>query len=640
MTNARKRNAFFSWVSSLTLMQEAYVGMGVSLFIVAIVAGSGLVRILLIIGGGVLTWLVLRSFLHYSAQRTAEEESQHEEKEKNSTVKKLFFDDFQASGSQYKIQFVDEGDTQHQQTEIKAPSQKKATHTMLEWDVNAFVENIEPSRDSGPRGEFTVLTLRILSVIKEVSFAHTVALFWVNRDKQHLVLENVVTDSTLFIPHRRLELGNDYISQVAHTGKPLLANFVAEASQQEVLPYYTAKEQIRTFLGIPVFYPGQTTASTQPIAVLTVDCCEEDAYGNETIALMAHFAKLLSTLLVSYTAKYDLLQDAEVLQALARFRQRLEEDFSVPVVARTLAEETSRLVPWDYIAVVLHDDTRKEWLVHHVLNRMNDAYVPLLSEVDIDTSVVGKVVQSGNAQVVENVQMLHQPRFYPAERCNSEGALMAIPINSLTRCYGALVVESKDSRRYAENDVAMLRKFTDVASWALETLSLLEITNKYLSLDETTGVATRKTFMDRLHEEVQRAHDFGDELSVVMIALDRVDEHLNRYGKEAFDLVLQNVGRIIKSAVRPYDIVGRFDFNCFAAALISTTPNEAALWAEKVRKNVASNIINIENKNFSVTVSVGVAGVLEHMSDMELLENATRALTKAREAGGNILRVF
>jgi diguanylate cyclase (GGDEF)-like protein len=218
--------------------------------------------------------------------------------------------------------------------------------------------------------------------------------------------------------------------------------------------------------------------------------------------------------------------------------------------------------------------------------------------------------------------------------------MLIVPLNSLSRCYGALVVESKDPKTYSEADIKLVQKLTETSSWALEILSLTEVMNNYVSLDETTGVSTRKSFMGRLQEEVQRANDFSNELSIVMISIDRKDDHMSRHGRDAFDFILQNVGRMIKVSIRPYDVIGRFDFNCFVVLLANTTSNEASLWAEKIRKNVASNILNIDNKSFSVTISVGVAGAVEEASDVDLLENADRVLRKAVEAGGNIVRVY
>jgi GGDEF domain-containing protein len=73
---------------------------------------------------------------------------------------------------------------------------------------------------------------------------------------------------------------------------------------------------------------------------------------------------------------------------------------------------------------------------------------------------------------------------------------------------------------------------------------------------------------------------------------------------------------------------------------VSTEAKEAHLWAEKLRKNIASNIINVDQKSFSVTVCIGVCGAVSETSDIELLENASQTLKKAVEAGGNVVRVY
>ena len=468
-------------------------------------------------------------------------------------------------------------------------------------------------------------------------FAYTVALFWVNREKQQLVLESYLSDSGQFMKNRRLSIGSDLVSQIAISGKPQIVNYVNALGQSDILPYYETIEAVKTFVGIPIFYSG---ASQDPVAVLVLDCLESDAYGNETITSLAQIAKLISTLTRSYTSKYDLLLDSEVLRSINRVREQLSMEFDAHSITRSLAEEVSRLIPWDYVAVVLFDDNRKSWVVHYLLNRMNDPYVSLMCELDAQQSLAAGVIQAGIPKIIDDISTVSMPRFYQAERCDSKGALMIIPLNSLSRCYGALLVESKDPKTYSDADVKLVQKLTETSSWALEILSLTDVMNNYVSLDETTGVATRKSFMGRLQEEVQRANDFSNELSLVMISIDRMDEHIARYGKDAFDFILQNVSRMVKVSIRPYDVVGRFDFNCFVVLLVHTTSNEASLWAEKIRKNVASNIINIENKSFSITISVGVAGALEEASDVDLLENADRVLRKAIEAGGNIVRVY
>ncbi|MGH2568782.1 MAG: sensor domain-containing diguanylate cyclase, partial [Bacteroidota bacterium] len=399
-------------------------------------------------------------------------------------------------------------------------------------------------------------------------------------------------------------------------------------------------EPVKTFIGVPVFYPKAGGAAGEPVAVLVLDSMVEDAFGPETLAVLGQFTKLISALIKSYTDKYDLLLDSEVLRSITRMREQLKLDFGIYNIVRTLAEETSRLVAWDYITTVLYDEGRKAWIIQYVMNRMNDPYVAVSQEIDPQQSLVGRVIQTSVPRIYDHFDPAGLPRFYQAERADSHGAFMVLPVNSVNRCYGVLVVESKDPKTYSEADAMLLQKLVETSSWALEILSLSEVVNNYISMDETTGVAARKYFMVRMQEEVQRSADFSTELALVMVSLDSMNDLLGRYGKEGFDFALQNVGRIIKSFIRPYDLVGRYDFNQFAVLLMQTTANEAYLWAEKLRKNIASNIINIDQKSFSVTVSVGVCGAASEANDIGLLGNTTQVLRKAVEAGGNMVRVY
>ncbi|MEK6756135.1 MAG: sensor domain-containing diguanylate cyclase [Bacteroidota bacterium] len=555
-------------------------------------------------------------------------------------MKKLVFDDFQPSGKKFQLNVVEE--TTSRGSPMAAKSARTSAVGEYEFQLTDFFDVNEDLyvREGGPKSEFGFLMKKVLTVVKDVNFAHTVAFFWVNREKNQIVLESFISDSDKFMTHRRRELGTDIISQVALAGQPKILNQVNTAGQFEMLGYYEGVEPVKTFVAVPIFYTKTQSVPREPVAVLTIDCIDEDAYGPETLGSLGHFTKLISALIKSYTDKYDLLLDSEVLRSISRMRDQLKIEFSLHNVVRTLAEEASRLVAWDYISVVLFDETRKSWVVQFVINRMNDAYVSPTQEVDPQQSLVGGVIQTGMPRVVDNLQGVEMPRFYKAERVESNGAMMLLPIISMNRCYGVLAVESKDLKTYSDAEVRLLQKLVETAALGLEILSLTDVVNNYVFMDETTGVATRRYFISRVQDEVQRANDFGTDLTVVMISIDSMNEHLQRYGKDGFDFVLQNVGRMIRSSIRPYDLVGRYDFNRFAVLLVSTPANEANLWAEKFRKNIASNIINVDQKSFSVTASIGVCGAVSQTSDIELLENASQTLKKAVEAGGNIVRVF
>jgi diguanylate cyclase (GGDEF)-like protein len=642
MTDARRLQTINSWVNSLTLKQELIALAGVVLFFVGILAGALIVKIVSFALASSAIAFVVVTFRQQRMEKTEQERTEEEPRVEPESDVRFESRLAQESSSGAGVEIQASGPSL-----ASKPLQVKRElldnrGKSIDFQISDFFDLNEEqgARDPGPKSEFTLLIKKVLLLVQANYFAHTVAMFWVNREKRQLVLESFVSDSTKFTSHRRKEIGLDLVSQIANTGKPQLVTEINVVSQTEMLGYYDDVEPVKAFVGVPVFYSQVPAELQSPVAVLVLDCLEQDAFGNETLASLGHATKLISGLIRSYTDKYDLLLDSEVLRSINRMRDQLKIDFATPVVARSLVEEASRLVPWDYLTVVLFDDVRKAWVVQVVMNRMNDPYVAATNIIDQQRSLVGDVIQSSVQKIVDHIEEANLPRFFRTERCESKGSLMILPLNSLSRCYGALVVESKDTKSYSDADVRLIQKIVEASSWALEILSLTEVTNEYVTLDETTGVANNKYFMGRVQEEVQRANDFGNEISIVMISIDSISEHLNRIGKEGCDFVLQNIGRMIRNSIRSYDLVGRFDFNRFAVLLVNTTPNEASLWAEKLRKNVASNIINVENRSFSVTVSIGISGAFNETSDMELLEKADRVLKKAIEAGGNIVRVF
>jgi diguanylate cyclase (GGDEF)-like protein len=642
MTDARRPNTISSWINVLTLGQKLATLAGVVLFFVGLIVGPLFLKIILFVVASSAIAYVVVTYRGKGDESGAinEGEAEHERGGLDAGPTPASWQAEPDGGTENPTDLSPTPAAPEPQVFIapRADFQERKYEFKLSdfFDLNEDIG----AQESGPKSEFTLLIKKVLGMVQNTYFAHTAALFWINREKKQLVLESYVTNSNKFTCHRRRELGQDLISQIANTGKPQLVTEINALSQPEMLGYYEEVEPVKAFVGVPIFYAQLAIEPQHPVAVLAMDCLEQDAYGNETLASLGHVTKLISGLIRSYTDKYDLLLDSELLRSITRMRDQLKMDFTVHTAARSLLEETSRLVAWDYLTVVLFDDSRKAWVVQMVMNRMNDPYVSVTNIVDHQRSLVGDVIQSATYRIIDHMAESNLPRFFRTERCESKGSLMILPLNSLSRCYGALVVESKDVRSYSESDVRLVQKIVDAISWALEIMGLTEVTNAYVTLDETTGVANHKYFMGRVQEEVQRANDFSADTSIVMISIDSISEHMNRIGKEGCDFILQNVGRMIRNSIRPYDLVGRFDFNRFAVLLVNTTPNEASLWAEKLRKNVASNIINVENRSFSVTISIGISGAVNETSDMELLEKADRVLKRAVEAGGNIVRVY
>jgi diguanylate cyclase (GGDEF)-like protein len=162
----------------------------------------------------------------------------------------------------------------------------------------------------------------------------------------------------------------------------------------------------------------------------------------------------------------------------------------------------------------------------------------------------------------------------------------------------------------------------------------------HVAVDHLTGAMTKKHFLKRVEEEVQRAEDEAAELAYVSIAIDGMEEHLRRYGREGCDAILNETVAVLKSHIRGYDHLGRVESDRLGILLVHTTASDGYLWAEKMRKLVSSHVMSVGARNLSITVSAGVCGLGEGMQMNELLAGTTQVLGMAIEHGGNLVRVF
>ena len=457
-----------------------------------------------------------------------------------------------------------------------------------------------------------------------------------------MIVEARVSESPSFMASRRYPMGHDLVSKIAESGKPELLTEVNTMSEHELLRYYDATVGIKSFVGVPVYFPKtrEEVIAEQPVAVIAVDSKVEDQFGLETLSLLGQYTKLVSALIKTYNDKFDLLLDAELLKSIRRLQEKIRNNFSLQTILQALGEETSKLITLDFLSIVLYDEQKHAWVAKRIINRTNEGYIVPEQAVDFPVSVVGETIKNTTHRFVESLEQARVPRYFTGEKVPSKGSFISVPISSLNKCYGALSVENKEPYSYSRRDIEMMYRLAENTASALEIYYMQDIINEYVIVDSVTGAYSKKFFLQRTEEELYRADENGIELSMLFITLDRPNEIADRYGRTGFERVMLTLAKAIRSSVRTYDIVGRYDEHRFSVVLIDTAANDAYLWAEKIRKNVAAHVMNLDGKSFSVTISTGVCGALDGMRKEEFVGNTLAVLNKAVDAGGNVVRVF
>ncbi len=626
--------------------------------------------LLVLIGSAVIMYVLQRRRHAEDPHGSGFSSSLFDSQTEHDGMKKLIFDDFQQAGSgKYEVAYVENPDVREENDAPTEPAAAPAERvapvvrhgTPVTSPAMAAALSGEPSPhreyavsdffdcdseifkgDTEPRTEFDFLLVKLLGVVKEVLFAHSVSFFWANAEKRQMVLETKITDSLNYFSARRFPIGHDLVSRVAVSGKPEILSEVNPDSQSELFPYYTGPEGIKSFVGVPVFYSKAVAGGDhgRPVAVIAVDSVAEDEFGEETVAVLGHATKLVSALIKSYNDKYDLLLNAELLRSIRRMQEKIRGNFSLPTIVQALSDEITKMIGWDHLTVVLYDEHKHNWAAKKVTSRGQAPFLATDQVIDIEGGVTGRTIRTNHHTLVEDLETVTSPRYYPGEKVPGHGSFVSVPISSLNKCYGAVSLESADRYNFSRQDIEMLYRLTENVGSAIELLYLNDVIEEHVVVDALTGLYSKKYFTQRMEEEIQRSDDTGSELSVLHIAVDKHREIVDRHGDEGFERVVLAVARLVRSCVRGYDVVGRIGTNRFGVMLAGTTSSDAYLWAEKIRKGIAGQVITIGEKSFSVTISVGVSGVLEGMRGDELHGNTVAVLNRATEAGGNTVRVF
>jgi diguanylate cyclase (GGDEF)-like protein len=123
-----------------------------------------------------------------------------------------------------------------------------------------------------------------------------------------------------------------------------------------------------------------------------------------------------------------------------------------------------------------------------------------------------------------------------------------------------------------------------------------------------------------------------------MLDLDDFKSFNDRHGHLAGDSLLIGVSQSIRGAVRNIDVVSRFGGEEFAILSPQTSTAEAMVVAERVRRAVQDRPVLRKKREplGRVSLSAGVATYPDQAGSLqELLDNADRALYRAKDAGKN-----
>ncbi len=242
----------------------------------------------------------------------------------------------------------------------------------------------------------------------------------------------------------------------------------------------------------------------------------------------------------------------------------------------------------------------------------------------------------------ENIlKMLSSVTFEQEYIISDDKKIAVFPLKSDNKVLGAIVASS-NIYPLNERETTYLLQLANQSSTTIARANMYSEILKHATMDALTGLNNRRQFEIRLNQEFATAKRKNKKLCCMMTDIDFFKKINDTYGHIAGDIVLKKVASIIESQLREYDTASRYGGEEFCILLPYTTIEEAKFVAERLRKKVESEKIDIsqvysEQKEVQVTISIGVSEYNEHtiLNPKDLYKKADEALYKAKEQGRN-----
>ncbi|MBM4056541.1 MAG: GGDEF domain-containing protein [Planctomycetes bacterium] len=162
-------------------------------------------------------------------------------------------------------------------------------------------------------------------------------------------------------------------------------------------------------------------------------------------------------------------------------------------------------------------------------------------------------------------------------------------------------------------------------------------------LDSLTELYNHGYFQSFLEKEINLAIRKNATLSLIMADVDSFKYFNDTYGHQAGDFILKELTRLMRKALRDYDMLARYGGEEFAIVLVETTGQEAQIVAEKLRESIAMHTFIDHNKKYTITLSFGVAEmkpVVDTFTKKDFIGFADKALFQSKEKGGNRVTLY
>ena len=176
-----------------------------------------------------------------------------------------------------------------------------------------------------------------------------------------------------------------------------------------------------------------------------------------------------------------------------------------------------------------------------------------------------------------------------------------------------------------------------ISNYMNTSIKLLNRLEQESTIDFLTGLNNVRQFDNALNQCFLNVNDKNERLSILIIDIDFFKKVNDTYGHLAGDSVLQQLGFVLSTSSRSFDIVSRIGGEEFSVILPDCPSQQAIEVAERLRVAVETHefILSDEIK-INISISIDAATYPDNIYDLEdIVNQADTALYSAKRSGRN-----
>ncbi len=231
------------------------------------------------------------------------------------------------------------------------------------------------------------------------------------------------------------------------------------------------------------------------------------------------------------------------------------------------------------------------------------------------------------------------PRFAIKESLANTKSLLCVPLIAKGEAIGVInITNKKHDKLFNQKDLEFITSLANQAAIAIDNAKLYELATK----DGMTKLYIYRHFITLLENEIRRCSRYKRNMSLIMMDIDNFKKINDTYGHLTGDSILKSLATTLQETIRKIDIPARYGGEEFVVILPETDKKEAAIIAERIRKNISQIEIKVnEGKTLSPTVSIGIAQFeLDGIEPKELINSADIALYHSKHNGKNTISIY